>query len=300
MGFVWGPMRLICPNCTAQYEVDDNVIPDAGRDVQCSACGHTWFQPGADAVAETAAGGASEWLPGPQEWGADISDTPPENAAQASDVAADDGEGDAKGDTDDDDASDDGETAESDATRRMLDESLLAILREEAERETRARRAEGHVVETQPDLGLEQLPAALAARAAAVLPPAEPAPERGARLRPDPTDTSAASGARRDRLPDIEVINSTLRPTSERGSATASRDAPEARARRRSGFRAGFLSVILLAAVAAALYVFAPNIGTRLPVLDPALEVYVAKLDVGRLWLDAQMRALTEQLRDKN
>ena len=37
-------MRLICPNCGAQYEVDDAVIPDAGRDVQCSNCGHTWFQ----------------------------------------------------------------------------------------------------------------------------------------------------------------------------------------------------------------------------------------------------------------
>ncbi len=37
-------MRLICPNCGAQYEVDDAVIPDQGRDVQCSNCGHTWFQ----------------------------------------------------------------------------------------------------------------------------------------------------------------------------------------------------------------------------------------------------------------
>ena len=36
-------MRMICPNCGAQYEVDDNVIPDNGRDVQCSNCGHTWF-----------------------------------------------------------------------------------------------------------------------------------------------------------------------------------------------------------------------------------------------------------------
>ena len=37
-------MRLICPNCGAQYEVDARVIPDTGRDVQCSNCGHTWFQ----------------------------------------------------------------------------------------------------------------------------------------------------------------------------------------------------------------------------------------------------------------
>lgn len=37
-------MLLICPKCVAQYEVDDDVIPDSGRDVQCAACQHTWFQ----------------------------------------------------------------------------------------------------------------------------------------------------------------------------------------------------------------------------------------------------------------
>lgn len=37
-------MRLICPNCVAQYEVDEGVIPSEGRDVQCANCGHNWFQ----------------------------------------------------------------------------------------------------------------------------------------------------------------------------------------------------------------------------------------------------------------
>lgn len=37
-------MRLVCPNCGAQYEVDDRVIPEGGRDVQCSSCGHAWYQ----------------------------------------------------------------------------------------------------------------------------------------------------------------------------------------------------------------------------------------------------------------
>ncbi len=46
-------MRLVCPNCGAQYEVPDDVIPTTGRDVQCSNCGHTWFEnPGASAEAE--------------------------------------------------------------------------------------------------------------------------------------------------------------------------------------------------------------------------------------------------------
>ncbi len=37
-------MRLICPSCDAQYDIGDDVIPEGGRDVQCSSCAHTWFQ----------------------------------------------------------------------------------------------------------------------------------------------------------------------------------------------------------------------------------------------------------------
>ncbi|WP_198654920.1 zinc-ribbon domain-containing protein [Albibacillus kandeliae] len=37
-------MRITCPNCDAQYEVPDEVIPTEGRDVQCSNCGNTWYQ----------------------------------------------------------------------------------------------------------------------------------------------------------------------------------------------------------------------------------------------------------------
>lgn len=35
-------MRLICPRCGAQYEIDAGAIPPAGRDVECSACDHVW------------------------------------------------------------------------------------------------------------------------------------------------------------------------------------------------------------------------------------------------------------------
>lgn len=37
-------MRLKCPSCGAEYEIDAAAIPDEGREVQCSACGHDWFQ----------------------------------------------------------------------------------------------------------------------------------------------------------------------------------------------------------------------------------------------------------------
>ena len=37
-------MRLTCPNCDAVYEVPRDAIPSEGRDVQCTNCGHSWFQ----------------------------------------------------------------------------------------------------------------------------------------------------------------------------------------------------------------------------------------------------------------
>ena len=35
-------MRLVCPRCGAQYEIDGAAITPAGRDVECSACDHVW------------------------------------------------------------------------------------------------------------------------------------------------------------------------------------------------------------------------------------------------------------------
>ena len=36
-------MLIKCPNCNAQYDVPNDIIPTAGRDVQCSSCSKTWF-----------------------------------------------------------------------------------------------------------------------------------------------------------------------------------------------------------------------------------------------------------------
>lgn len=69
-------MRLICPNCSAQYEVDGSMIPDDGRDVQCSNCGHTWFElpePSSDAATAEPASA----LPEDEFEEEDIFDAPP-------------------------------------------------------------------------------------------------------------------------------------------------------------------------------------------------------------------------------
>ncbi len=37
-------MRLVCPKCASQYEVDASLFPAEGREVQCSNCEETWTQ----------------------------------------------------------------------------------------------------------------------------------------------------------------------------------------------------------------------------------------------------------------
>lgn len=37
-------MRIICPGCRAEYAIPDNAVPAAGREVQCAACTHAWYQ----------------------------------------------------------------------------------------------------------------------------------------------------------------------------------------------------------------------------------------------------------------
>lgn len=43
-------MRLVCPNCSAKYDVPDTAIPANGRTVQCSVCMTSWHQAPAEPV----------------------------------------------------------------------------------------------------------------------------------------------------------------------------------------------------------------------------------------------------------
>ena len=36
-------MIIICPSCKKKFKVDDNLIPDKGRNIQCGACDYVWF-----------------------------------------------------------------------------------------------------------------------------------------------------------------------------------------------------------------------------------------------------------------
>jgi predicted Zn finger-like uncharacterized protein len=163
-----------------------------------------------------------------------------------------------------------------------VDESVLAILREEAEREATARRNEaGKPLEVQADLGIDSaMPAAVKSGAEAVA---------------DQTATAVDEdrlAARRTQLPDVEEINSTLQPTEEPGSDSVG-DAMPAVAEGRSSFRSGFLLVMTIAILGTALYSSAGSLGRAVPALAGFLDGYVGFVDSLRLQLDGLMQSAT-------
>lgn len=273
-------MRLKCPSCEAQYEVPDTVIPLAGRDVQCSNCGETWFQERAPriaaataeptgraagtrgaAISETPAGSASPPPTAPSVPDASL----PQAPAPATDNAP-------------------SPSASEVPARRPLDPNVADVLREEAELEARARRNEmAGGLETQPELGLTMVPTPRSKPEG--LAPITVADDRRA------SGVTAAPAAdkgtpRRDRLPDIERINSSLRSAETPGPAT--RDNAQHPEAARRGTRWGFTLMLTLAAALAVVYAFAPQIAARVPQSDPWLTSYVSAVDTGRIWLDAQ------------
>ncbi|MCE5973583.1 zinc-ribbon domain-containing protein [Sinirhodobacter sp. WL0062] len=271
-------MRLVCPNCAAQYEVDDAAIPDAGREVQCSACGKLWFQPGKAAAEPVVEAPAPVPEPEPEPPAQPEPEPAPEPHADEPGIAP--------------------APAAGQTPRRQLDDSLLAILREEAEREAAQRRTESAPIETQEEMTLEPAAAQAASRAAAKIAQMQRGPE-GDIASPEedePEDQGAAS--RRERLPDIEEINSTLRASSDRIDLDVSVDAPQTLARQRSGFRFGFSLVLLIGLIAVVLYTSAPKLQALAPPLSPVLESYVASVDKGRIWLDSQLQGVIHKLRD--
>lgn len=303
-------MRLVCPNCEAKYEVPDDAIPESGRDVQCANCGHAWFQMrsrvgGADAEVAPAAvpsavpveapvvraaaepeapiatpSEAPKAKAGPVEAGVAAASAlagnvgrftgqPASEAAAAPQAKAGPGNAQAAG----------GVAAN---PAYAVDDSVLAILREEAEREAEARRAEARPLETQPDLGLD---AAMPARQKPVLVASADAALHGM------DDAANKPSARRDLLPDVEEINYTLRPSEV--PDTGEEGQPLVNQREGRGFRSGFLVVMAIAIIGAGIYLAAPQLSAIVPALAGPLEFFVGAVDSLRLLLDGLMRSAT-------
>lgn len=249
-------MRLTCPNCGAQYEVSAEAIPDAGRDVQCSNCGHTWFQTPQAQTPETLDQEVQGVYHGEED------EVPVETQ-----VSADDAYG--------------FEDVEPQAPQRQpLPDDVSKILRQEAEYEAKRRAEEASALESQPDLGIDNTGDQREQEAQARL----------SRLRGNPQEeaiAAAVAASRKDLLPDIEEINSSLRSSSDRGTDDVQADQPaDVERKRKSGFRFGFIFILALAAICLAIYVFAPEFAAQFPDLAAPLQSYVDLVNDLRLWLN--------------
>lgn len=380
-------MRLSCPNCGAQYEVPLEVIPRAGRDVQCSNCGHTWFQIHPDQDVELAAevGGSipdQGWMPQgthaddivaresaedpavhstedevqppevrfdddeskdvaepehsperepakPEAVSATQADEGPETYTEADtqtgteagteDGAEDGSDDDSEDDSDQRDVSRDvdadsdfsgSDASESDRSdeddpvaastpprRKAIDSAVADVLRQEAEHEVEAREADTReALETQPELGLDagfdesgqrttdddDKTAKATARKLRIqgLSGSDTAPVLA------PEADTAAHQSRRDLLPDIEEINSTLRSTDDRNAGDTTAGAVPHKARRRNGFRLGIVTMLLLATVLVLTYAYNRQITAAYPATKPAISAYMVKMNGARVWLD--------------
>lgn len=182
------------------------------------------------------------------------------------------------------------ETASEDPPRREVDAAVLGILREEAEREVAARRQErGEPLETQTEMGLAE---------AAPEPPAT-AEDDAIRVAEDQLDEAAdGPGSRSDLLPDVEEINSTLRPADQHEDGVGPDDPVAQEMNNRRGFRAGFVAIIAVAAVLVLAYVFASQIVQAVPAAEPIVIIYLDVADSARAGLDSAMARSVEGLSD--
>jgi predicted Zn finger-like uncharacterized protein len=272
-----GTMRLTCPNCGAQYEVPDAVIPVSGRDVQCSNCGTTWFQNHSDHTPPRP--------PEPEDM--------PEPAPGPEPAPAP-------------------EPERTSAAQRRLDPSVAEILRQEAERERAARAAEADTrIGTQPDLDLGEPEPDQARRTQEARAriqhlrgdqPADNATapaDRGTRdddpdeIFDDEKDERLAPGSRHNLFPDIDEINSSLNSSEDAAgplAPTISEYAPPARDD--GGFRTGFRLAVVICVAALVIYLMAPQISALWPASKAPLTQYVQALDNLRAALSATVSAL--------
>ncbi|MBD1152342.1 zinc-ribbon domain-containing protein [Pelagibacterales bacterium SAG-MED22] len=45
-------MIIICPSCKKKFNIDINLIPSEGRDLQCGSCEHIWFYKKQEPISE--------------------------------------------------------------------------------------------------------------------------------------------------------------------------------------------------------------------------------------------------------
>lgn len=248
-----------------------------GRDVQCSSCDTAWFQPHPDA--ENSDEDTLENEIGPQKA---FAPQPPKSSALFEPAAAPKPSGLKDG-----------------PVRKPLDPSVAEVLREEAENERRARRGQqSDPLESQPDLGLDDL-------IAKVLSSDTTGGDEKSKGEPPTSEALAASSivdgsqeSRRDRLPNIDEINSTLRSNKSRSPDTDPGQTAQIEKHEARSSRLGFSLVVALFAALALVYVFSSPLAKAVPEMEPTLTTYTAIVESWRGWLDQKAANLVTWLEE--
>ena len=262
-------MLLLCPNCGAQYEVPEDHIPKKyGRDVQCSACNHTWFQTHPAQDLQRAS----------------------QDAANDRGLANEPGQGFEPSQADDPDANSDAAFADAGPQmpplrqKRSLHPSVAGVLREEAKREVEERGSTAPQVPESParsgssdqardaDMDMQALEALYQ------------------------NSEQTAKSTRGALLPDIDEINSTL---STSGAEWPSDSDASKEIAQKGQRRVGFLLGIAIIVAAAALYYFADTLGDRIPSLQQPLELYQQWINNMRIMLDQWIRQAIDWLQSR-
>jgi len=302
-------MRLICPNCGAQYDVADDAIPPGGRDVQCSNCQVSWFQtekptiPGRDTSQLI-----TPRIPEPAEAAllADVGSEPDPQIEAAPEQAADAP------------AEEEPATAQiTEPQRKPLDDAVANILREEAALSTPVAPSAPVVPAAPAAPAVAAPPVAPAAAAPIAEPPATEAAapaqtvtvdetrQRIAQMTAEeggtPTRASDAPAARGSAsadeahlrtVPSINEINATLRARAQANDASGLTEAEKEQAVQRKGFRRGFFWVLIILAILVLPYVFAEQITENLPQTREFMASYMIMVDKLRLTLSEFINGL--------
>lgn len=308
-------MRLVCPRCGAQYEIDAEAIPARGRDVECSACEHVWraypagFDPAArpalsrpldESVIEILRGEAA------RELEARAAEREAERATARTAAAL------ARHATPD-------TTLPGDAPETPA-EGLVERDAPSRDADPAGASAVPEGTETAPvSAAPSTLPAALTPAARPSAPPASPpleapptadATDGDLTLSPDPrspnslgadpsappqktTDAPASPTARTSAPPPAPAPRPlpATPPATRRPTPAVTR---AARARRRHD--AGYHLAVMVALVAVTLYALAPRMADQ-GALGTTLMSWRAQVDEGRIWLDTQADALVARVR---
>lgn len=294
-------MRLVCPNCGAVYEVPEDNIPAPGRDVQCSACETTWFfeRPldGED---------LQPFEKSPRERDADTEAY--DTSGETTSAPDTEGEGEERPEPD--------RTARENRPRAPAHVSV--VLKEEAQREAAVRAAEAmrskgglDVEETIPDLekyledeDIADLAVAPAAREDSTMQSATdaPAPQFNTDLNEldQIYDEAAKEGivSKSALFPEIEKVNSSL------GAQATGRGHIEdahlmSSNKRSSSARIGFLTGILLVALAVLTYVYVDELKLNIPELEPYLTEYQQAFERVLSVVETQVSLVAQWMDDK-